>query len=441
MTRIRYKRLVDQFAGKIRSGELPPATQLPTIRALMQSERIALATALRVYHELEAIGLVVGETGRGTFVRDTSLPRGLGLEQQPLGAGMVDLTFNYPSVPGQDELLREGLRAIAASGDIDALLHSAPQGGRPHERQTAARHLRNRDIRVGGDQVLIVNGAQQGLAVTLMALLKPGDILALDALTYPGLKTLAQAHRLDLEALPQIAGHTDLDALEALCKRRPVRALYSMPTMHNPLGTVMSIADRERLVQLAERYDFLIIEDGAYAFLAEPAPKPLFTLAPQRTLYISGLSKSVASGLRIGFIVAPKAMMPALEQAIRVSTWSTPSLTVALACRWIDSGEVDNLEEQKRLDARQRQDLARQILKSCELVAHPASYYLWLRLPEGLRAETVVAELERKGVQVTSADPFATTTHVPPALRVAMGSISLDVLKRALETLREVVDI
>ena len=441
MTRIRYKRLVDQFAGKIRSGELPPATQLPTIRALMQSERIALATALRVYHELEAIGLVVGETGRGTFVRDTSLPRGLGLEQQPLGIGTVDLTFNYPSVPGQDELLREGLRAIAASGDIDALLHSAPQGGRPHERQTAARHLRNRDIRVGGDQVLIVNGAQQGLAVTLMALLKPGDILALDALTYPGLKTLAQAHRLDLEALPQIAGHTDLDALEALCKRRPVRALYSMPTMHNPLGTVMSIADRERLVQLAERYDFLIIEDGAYAFLAEPAPKPLFTLAPQRTLYISGLSKSVASGLRIGFIVAPKAMMPALEQAIRVSTWSTPSLTVALACRWIDSGEVDNLEEQKRLDARQRQDLARQILKNCKLVAHPASYYLWLRLPEGLRAETVVAELERKGVQVTSADPFATTTHVPPALRVAMGSISLDVLKRALETLREVVDI
>ncbi|PAU52500.1 PLP-dependent aminotransferase family protein [Pseudomonas sp. PICF141] len=441
MTRIRYKRLVDEFAGKIRSGELPPATQLPTIRALMQNERIALATALRVYNELEAIGLVVGETGRGTFVRDTSLPRGLGLEQQPLGVGMVDLTFNYPSVPGQDELLREGLRAIAASGDIDALLHSAPQGGRVHERQTAARHLRNREIRVGADQVLIVNGAQQGLAVTLMALLQPGDILALDALTYPGLKTLAQAHRLDLEALPQIAGHTDLDALEALCKRRPVRAIYSMPTMHNPLGTVMSIADRERLVQLAERYDFLIIEDGAYAFLAEPAPKPLFTLAPQRTLYISGLSKSIASGLRIGFIVAPKAMMPVLEQAIRVSTWSTPSLTVALACRWIDSGEVDNLEEQKRLDARQRQDLARQILNHCDVVTHPASYYLWLRLPEGLRAETVVAELERKGVRVTNAEPFATTTHVPPALRVAMGSISLDVLKRALETLREVVDI
>ncbi|MFP3519681.1 PLP-dependent aminotransferase family protein, partial [Pseudomonas sp. SIMBA_077] len=91
----------------------------------------------------------------------------------PASAASVDLAFNYPSLPGQAESLREGLRAIAASGDLDALLHSAPQGGRPHERQTAARHLRNREIRVAAEQVLIVNGAQQGLAVSLLALLQP----------------------------------------------------------------------------------------------------------------------------------------------------------------------------------------------------------------------------------------------------------------------------
>lgn len=440
MARIRYKQLVDEFAEKIRSGNLSPGMQLPTLRALMSDQRIALATALRVYSELEACGLVVGEAGRGTFVRDSSLRRGLGLEQQPLRAGAIDLTFNYPSVPGQAELLREGLRALAATGDLDALLHSPPQGGRPHERQTAARHLRNREIRVAGDQVLIVNGAQQGLAVTLMALLKPGDVLAVDALTYPGLKTLALAHRLDLEALPQIAGHTDLDALEALCKRRPVRAVYSMPTLHNPLGTVMSDSDRRRLAQLAERHDFLIIEDGAYAFLAEPAPRPLLTLAPTRTVYIGGLSKSVASGLRVGFVVAPTAMIPALEHAIRISTWSTPSLNVALACRWIDSGVVDDLEERKRQDAQSRQVLARQVLRPGTLIAHPTSYYFWLPLPEGLRADTVVAALAQKGVMVTSADPFATTAHVPQALRVAMGSVSLASLKQALLTVREVVE-
>ena len=439
MSRIRYKRIVDHLATRIRSGELAPGTQLPTLRALMAQEQVALATALRVYNELEAIGLVVGEPGRGTFVRDSSLPRGMGLEQHPPRSSAVDLTFNYPALPGQAHLLRDGLRAIAASGDLDALLHSPPQGGRPHERQTAARHLRNRAIRVPGEQVLIVNGAQQGLAVSVMALLQPGDVLALDALTYPGLKTLAQFHRLDLEALPQRDGQMDLDALEALCQRRPVRALYCMPTMHNPLGTVMPQADRLRLAQLARQHDLLIIEDGAYAFLAEPAPKPLQTLVPERTLYISGLSKSVASGLRLGFIVAPLEMIPALEQAIRLSTWSTPALTVALGCHWIESGLVDSLEEQKRADARRRQRLARRVLKGCELSAHPASYYLWLRLAQGLRADNVVSQLERQGVRVTSAAPFATTAHVPQALRVALGSISLEALEQALHKVRDAV--
>ncbi|POA50817.1 MULTISPECIES: aminotransferase-like domain-containing protein [unclassified Pseudomonas] len=432
MRRTRYKAIVDDFALRIRAGQLPPGTQLPTVRALMARERVALATALRVYQELEAIGLVVGEAGRGTFVRDSSLSRGMGLEQQPAKDCEVDLSFNYPALPGQEQSLREGLRAIAASGDLDALLHSAPQGGRLHERQTAARHLRNREIRVGAEQVLIVNGAQQGLAVSLLALLRPGDVMAVDALTYPGLKSLALVHRLDLEPLPQIDGLTDLDALEELCRRRPVRALYCMPTLHNPLGTVLPLAQRQRLVQLAREHDFWLIEDGAYAFLAEPAPPPLQTLAPERTLYISGLSKSVASGLRIGFIVAPPTLIPALERAIRVSSWSTPTLTVTLGCLWIESGLVDNLEEQKRHDARQRQQLAARVLQGCDYLANPSSYFLWLKLEEGRRADSVVAALARQKVTVTSADPFATTTHTPQALRLALGSISLALLEQAL---------
>jgi len=428
----RYKTIVDAFAGRIRAGELPPGTRLPAVRALMKQHRIALATATRVYAELEAAGLVVGETGRGTFVRDTTLPRGLGLEQQPLASGAVDLTFNYPALPGQAEMLRDGLRALAASGDLDALLHSAPQGGRPHERQTVARHLRNRGIRVPAGQVLIVNGAQQGLAVATMALLRPGDVLAVDALTYPGMKTLAQASRIDLEPLPMLAGGPDLARLEALCRRRPVRAVYTMPTMHNPLGLVMAEAERARLAAIAQRYDLLIIEDGAYAFLAEPAPAPVFNHAPQRTIYVSGLSKSVASGLRLGFVAAPPDRVPALERAIRVSTWNTPSLMVALACNWIESGTVDALEARKRRDARRRQALARRVLRGLDISAHPSSYYLWLSLPEDVRADGVAASLERAGVLVTTAEPFSVGPSAPQALRVALGSISMDALDTAL---------
>lgn len=439
MPAIRYKTIVDDFAARIGSGELRPGTQLPTIRALMRQQRVALATASRVYSELEAIGLVAGETGRGTFVRDTTLPRGLGLEQQPLRDGAVDLTFNYPALPDQAEMLRAGLRRLAACGDLDALLHSAPQGGRTHERTSVARHLRNRGIRVPAAQVLIVNGAQQGLSVAALGLLKPGDVLAVDALTYPGMIALARLLRLDLEALPQRAGVTCLDALDALCRRRPVRALYTMPTMHNPLGSVMSAPDRLRLAGLAERHDLLLIEDGAYAFLAEPAPPPLFTFAPRRTVYVSGLAKSVASGLRFGFVAAAPEWIPALERAIRVSTWNTPSLTVALACEWIESGQVDALEERKRADARRRQTLARRVLHDCAVTAHPASYYLWLSLPEELRADRICAALALRGVMVAGAEAFAATATPPHALRLALGSIAPDALEAALGKVRQAV--
>ncbi|AOZ09855.1 PLP-dependent aminotransferase family protein [Cupriavidus malaysiensis] len=431
----RYRSIVDAFAARIHDGELPPGTRLPAVRQLMRQHGIALATASRVYAELEAAGLAVGETGRGTFVRDTSLPRGLGLEQRPLPSGAVDLTFNYPALPDQAELLREGLRAIAASGDLDALLHSAPQGGRPHERETVARHLRNRGIRVPAAQVLIVNGAQQGLAVAAMALLRPGDLLAIDALTYPGMKTLAESCRLELAPLPISSGGTggtDLDRLEALCRRRPVRAVYTMPTLHNPLGHVMPEAERARLAAIARRHDLLIIEDGAYAFLAEPAPAPVFCHAPERTLYVSGLSKSVASGLRLGFVAAPPGLVPALERAIRVSTWNTPSLMVALACRWIESGTVDALEMRKRRDARQRQRLARRLLQGCAITAHPGAYYLWLALSDDRRADGVAAALARQGVLVTTAEPFCAGPAVPQALRLALGSIALPALEDAL---------
>jgi DNA-binding transcriptional MocR family regulator len=85
---------------------------------------------------------------------------------------------------------------------------------------------------------------------------------------------------------------------------------------------------------MLERFGFFIIEDGAYAFLAEPAPKPVFTYAPERTVYVCGLSKNVVSGLRLGFVVAPDKLIPELEHAIRISTWNTQSVTVA----WLASG-------------------------------------------------------------------------------------------------------
>jgi DNA-binding transcriptional MocR family regulator len=435
----RYKPLVDALAADIRAGRLKPGTRLPTHRKLAARHRVALVTATRVYAELQAMGLVSGEVGRGTFVRDTTLPRGLGIDQQAVADGLLDLNFNHPALPGQASLLRQGLRRLAAQGELDALLRYGPHGGRPHERDTMARHLATHGVAVDVAQVLLVDGAQHGLTVTAMALLQPGDVVAVDALTYPGFKVLAQALRLELAPLAADGDGPDLAALERLCARRRVRAVYCMPTLHNPLGWVMAAGRRRQLAALARRHGLWLIEDGAYAFLAQDPPPPLAALAPDVTVHVSGLSKSVAAGLRLGFVAAPAEAVPKIERAIRATTWSTPGVTTALACAWLEDGTVARLEAQKRRDAARRQALLRRVLHGLPCVSHPASYFAWLPLPEGARADRVAAALLQEGVSVSTAEPFATTRQVPHALRLALGSVGMDKLGQALRSVREAV--
>nr|AIA13928.1 Aminotransferase class I and II [uncultured bacterium] len=439
MAHARYKQLVDALAAEIRAGRLPPGTRLRTHRQLAAKEGLALVTATRVYAELEAMGLVSGETGRGTFVRETSLPRGLGIDQHAAAADIVDLNFNYPSLPGQAELLRAALRQLAASGDLEALLRYQPHGGREHERATVARHLACRGLTVTADRVLIVDGAQHGLATTVMALLNPGDVVAADALTYPGFRLLAESHRLELAPIPTAGHGPDLDALERLCKKRRVRATYMMPTLNNPLGWVMSASRRRHLVSIARRHGLLIIEDAAYAFLVEDPPAPLAALAPETTVYVSGFSKSVATGLRVGFVAAPVAWVPKIKRAIRATTWNTPGVTTAIACGWLDDGTVARLESEKRQDARTRQAIAAGILGRLHRVCHPASYFVWLPLAEEVRADQVAMALMRNRISVSTAEPFATSAQVPHAIRLALGSVELDTLREALETVKSVI--
>ncbi|MDI3275634.1 aminotransferase-like domain-containing protein [Pseudomonas sp. MDT1-16] len=439
MPRSRYKSLVDAFAADIRSGRLLPGTRLPTHRQLAATEGLALVTATRVYAELEAMGLVSGETGRGTFVRETSLPPGLGIDQKNVAVGMTDLNFNYPSLPGQAELLRNALRQLASGGDLESLLRYQPHAGRAHERASVARHLLARGLTVDAEQVLVVSGAQHGLAVTMMALLQPGDVIAADALTYSGFIVLAEALHLEIVPIPVTEHGPDLEALDRLCLRRRVRAVYTMPTLHNPLGWVMSADQRESLVTIARRHDLLIIEDAAYAFLAEDPPAPLAQLAPERTVYVSGLSKSVATGLRVGFVAAPAEKVPALERTIRATTWNTPGVLTAITSTWLDDGTVMQLEAEKRRDAQARQAIATEVLMGLACVRHPSSYFLWLPLSEDARADQIAAALMREKVAVSTAEPFATSAHVPHAIRLALGSAEMGALREALEKVKWVI--
>lgn len=166
---------------------------------------------------------------------------------------------------------------------------------------------------------------------------------------------------------------------------------------------------------------------------------PLASLAPETTVYVSSLSKSVAMELRVGFVCARREWVPKLERAIRATTWNTPAIMTAIACGWMEDGTVARLEDEKRRDAMMRQGLAAQVLGRLKRISHPASYFVWLPLQQEVRADAVAMALMRERISVSTALPFSTSAHVPHAIRLALGSVDLATLKRLLKTVARIV--
>ena len=129
-----------------------------------------------------------------------------------------------------------------------------------------------------------------------------------------------------------------------------------------------------------------------------------------------------------------------LFRSIMATTWNVPGLMSAIAVAWIEDGTVAQLEAQKRRDAQARQALAAQVLQGLTYTSHPSSYFLWLPLAEDARADQVAMTLQREGVAVSTAEPFAVSAHVPHALRLALGSVDMPALREALLKVRKAVE-
>jgi len=435
----RYLRLADTMSAAIREGRLAPGTKLPTHRAFAEQCNVALATATRIYKELERRGEVVGEAGRGTFVRDLGLPPTLGVHQTD-AEGLIDLVFNMPGDAGDAEILRAGLRRLSSAGDLEAMLRYQPHGGRTHERRIIADSLTPVLGSVPPENLLITSGGQHGLATIAFGLFQRGDAIAADTLTYPGFKSVAALQGLDLIPVEGSDGVMDPDALDRQCRARRLRAVYLMPTVHNPLGSVMDEATRQRVVKVAQTHDLIIIEDAAYAFLESDPPPCFIALAPERTIHVGGFSKSLATGLRLGYLVAPSQHIPRLLEAIRATTWNAPALISGLVTGWVEDGTLAKSEEGRRHDGAERQRLCHAALRDLAVCAHPNAGFAWVWLEKGMRAEPIVAALKERGISASGAGPFATTVAVPQALRLAFGGIPKAELKQVFETVYQVVE-
>ncbi|WP_421695681.1 PLP-dependent aminotransferase family protein [Aestuariivirga sp.] len=422
-----YVALAEALADDIAAGRLVPGERLPTHRELAWHLKLSVSTVSKAYALAERRRLIQGEVGRGTFVtpRSSDLSRAEPNRAQP---DLIDLSFNCPVLfPETDAAVAKAMQE-AAIGGMDKLLPYHRQWlGLPHHRAAAAQWLSTVMPEMAPEDIVVVNGAQHGTAAILAALTAPGDVVAIEELADPGIRFLTSNRQLTTRSVAMDAGGIIPDSLEAICRTERIAALICMPTHQSPTLAVMPAERRLEIAEIARRHKLTIIENDVYGHLSDQPLPTLASMLPESCFYINSLSKTVAPGLRVGFIVAPSDRGSDLIPGLAATTWMTSPLSAEIASRLIGSGAAADIARRQREEMRKRQELAQRILSGHRFSTLPAAMHLWLQLPETWRAESFVASLKRRGVAVTPAEAFATGHGTSPhSVRLSLGGATAD---------------
>ncbi len=436
----RYQRLVHALEEDLTTGVVQPGYRLPPQRETADILRVSVGTVTRAYREAEILGLVESHVGRGTFVR--------GVDLAPLNdtaPPTIDLSLNIPPLTVSLQRLSASLQRLASQQDSAHYLPYIGHEGLSEHRATIAAWLsRRRAFEVSPDHVVICNGAQHAMSLAFAALCSPGDTIMCEAATYHGLKPLATY--LHCELLPMDREGLIPGAFETACRSGLSKVLYTIPTLQNPTARTMSETRRSHMADIARRHDIWIVEDDIYAFLYDTPPTPLAAFAPERTLYIDGMSKSLAPGLRFGCLVTPLCHLDTIKRAMRATCWMTAPIIVEMVCELIDSGHIDVLSQRLREEAKQRTRMAVEAFEgfvefACELTTDPA-FHIWLPC-DALTAERIANRAQHEGVIVTP--PAAPLVHarmepVETGLRLCIGAPpTQEILAVALQRLRHAI--
>ena len=422
---VKYKRLAVAVEKAIAEGVIESGAKLPPHRLLADSLGVTIGTISRAYGELERVGLVVARVGDGTYVRQRGMerPQDKGfrnVSDEP--PACFDMSRNQP-IPGQETaLMSQTLQTLAGDAHrLQQLTGYTAEGGLPRHRAAGAEWLRHGDFVPHADQVLCVNGGQHGLLCALMGLLKAGDTVVTEHLSYPGL--ISVARQLGIKLMGTAIDDEGLlpSALEDICRQHRVSALYCTPTIQNPTAAVMSIPRREAIAEVCRQHNLLIIEDEAHAVLDRQRPLPLSHFAPERSVLIGSLSKAVSAGLRVGYLHAPQALIGRLSAAIRATCWMATPLSMEVASLWIESGTAERLLDEQINEIARRKALVAPVLQGLNYKTHPSSPHFWVQVPELWRASQIAAELKENNYLVATAEAFAVGhTAVPQFIRVSV---------------------
>lgn len=435
-----YLSLAEQLEEDIHHNILRPGTKLPPQRELADFLNINVSTVTRAFKICSNQGLLSSAVGSGTFVSydvNTSTLILPDIENPPL----IELGSMMPETLPQKEAATL-LQKMLSEPDCKHLFQYSYQEERRYKEAAAQLLARVGLFVTNPSSLLFASGGQNALAACFMALFRPGDRIGVDPLIYPGVKGVAKLFGIQLVPLQQENGECSEEGLLAAYKNDGIKGLYVMPDLQNPTNHTMSRSCREMIARKAKELDLLILEDGINSLLLSHPPRPIAALAPEQTIYMLSLSKTILPSLRLAYLHVPSRYGEPLQNALYHLNLSQSSLLLELASRLIVSGKLDSLLETRRKGILERNRLVDKIFTRDIAIGGAECLSRWLLLPPNITG----AELERlakeKGVSVYGSERFAVGKEAPiAAARLAIcAPQTMDELEKGLRILKEILD-
>jgi len=462
-----YRQIADHIRRQVESGALEPGTRLPPIRSLAADLRVNRDTVSLAYEALAGEGLLVSTVGRGTFVRDAGASPSAGPQVDVALSGAVESLIAYENARprfgvGSDVIalhslvpdpafypvdeFRRCLNRVLSRDGAELLRYGLPQG-HAGLREVIAGRFGAAGCRVGADEIVLCHGASQGISLALRLFAQPGDAVAVELPTYHNLLSTLVA--LGLRAAPVQLGADgpDLAQLERCLSRPDVKAFYTIPTFHNPMGTTTSVAARRRLLEVAARCGVPVIEDGFEMDLrAVGRDVPPLAALDDRGLvvHLSSFSKSLFPGVRVGSLVARGRALEGLL-ALKHSTDLSDSMPLQAALEeFVRSGEYDRHLGRMRRMLRSRIEAMLEALEA-EMPAGTGwtepegGYQVWVELPFDVDTRDLLADAAREGVLFAPGSQFYTDRGPSRGLRLTLAQANEDEIRRGVAILGEVI--